>query len=284
MPASLLAPLLMSLWATTAEAQAGRGFAGLAWRPLSRQDLVWVDESRTSGTAVGEFDGTVRPVLGAFGGAWFSRVVGLSVELQYAQIDRGSRTEDTRSLIRTAVLRPALDLRFGWMEPRERAPIPWVFVGVYGDIPIVGNRSTGFTEDEQASADEAAADTRYRLGGVGGRAGLGLDYRLLPGLMIGGQVGVGLHRAGYTGGDTRFSTLWVSTEAALLVTFEWVGRGGRPPLSVRDAAHGPSRVPPPRRPADDVDHDTEGDKGGTVEDDGGSTGVSGGSDEGHHAP
>jgi len=222
------------LLAMMADAEAARGFAGLEWRPLSRQDLVWVQEDRTSGTAVGEFDGTVRPVLGAFGGVWFNRHVGLSLGLTYAQIDRTSRTEEARRLTRISVLRPSLDLRFGWMEPLARRPIPWVLVGLYGDIPAARDVSTAFTEAEQEAADEVAADSRYRLGGIGGRVGLGLDYRVLPGLMIGGQVSVGVHRAGYTGGDTRFATVFVATEAALLLTFEWPGRGRRTPMRGRD--------------------------------------------------
>lgn len=213
---------------------APRGFAGLEWRPLSRQDLVWVDEDRTSGTSVGEFDGTVRPVLGAFGGLWVNRFVGLSFGLTYAQLDRSSRTEESRRLTRVSVLRPSLDLRFGWMEPLHHRPVPWVLVGLYGDIPAARDVSTAYTQEEQEAADDVAADSRYRLGGIGGRVGLGLDYRLLPGLMIGGQVSVGLHRAGYTGGDTRFATVFLATEAALLLTFEWPGRGRPTKMRGRD--------------------------------------------------
>lgn len=236
--------MLALLLALTVDAEAARGFAGLEWRPLSRQDLVWVEEERTSGTAVGEFDGTVRPVLGAFGGVWFSRHVGLSFGLTYAQIDRSSRTEESRRLTRVSVLRPSLDLRFGWMEPQPQRPVPWVLVGLYGDIPAARDVSTAFSEAEQEAADQVAADSRYRLGGIGGRVGLGLDYRLMPGLMIGGQVSVGVHRAGYTGGDTRFATVFVATEAALLLTFEWPGRGRRTPMRARDLAEQQAGVSP----------------------------------------
>lgn len=232
---------MLGLWMVAAmvEAHAGSGFFGLELRPLSRQDLVWVAENRTSGTAVGEFDGTLRPVLTAFGGGWFSRYVGLSAGLTYAHLDRGSRSDEIRRMTRTAVLRPSLDLRIGWMEPRLRVPIPWVVVGLHGDIPIASDASNGFSPEEQDAANAVARDTRYRLGGFGGRAGVGVDYRLMPGFMLGGQATLGLHRAGYTGGDTRFATLWMSTEASLLLTFEWpppdrAGRRGSRPAETEE--------------------------------------------------
>ena len=44
---------------------------------------------------------------------------------------------------------------------------------------------------EQEAADVAAENQSYRLGGVGGRVGMGLDYRILPGLMIGALLDPG---------------------------------------------------------------------------------------------
>lgn len=227
---------MLALWLLLADpAHAARGFLGLEWRPLSRQDLVFVEEQRTSSTAVGEQDGTVRPNLAAFGGAWFNKYVGISAGLGVAAIVSRTATEDTTSQRHWAVLRPSLDVRLGGLEPRLRFPIPWAVVGLYGDIPTVGNRSPAFTTDEQQAADDAAYDDATRLGGVGGRVGVGVDYRLLPGLMIGAQVTVGLTGATYLGGDDRFTTLWVATEAGLLLTFEWPGKGrsSLPPEPVR---------------------------------------------------
>lgn len=208
-----------------AHAQAATPFLGLELRPLSRQDLVFVDEGRTSGTGVGEFDGTVRPVLSAFGGAWFSRWIGLSGGLGMARYGSRSGTTEAQRRRHWMVVRPHLDLRIGWLERRQRFPVPWVVVGAYGDIPSVRDASSTFTEEEQEAADRAAQDERYRLGGVGGRLGLGVDYRILPGLAIGGQVTVGLHHATYLGSDTTFGTSWLATDASLLLTFEWPPRG-----------------------------------------------------------
>ncbi len=213
-------PLFLAL---TATASGGTPFFGLEWRPLSRQDLVWVEEGRTSGTAVGEFDGAVRPVFGAFGGYWFNKYVALQVGLGMARVTHTSRVDDIYRSQHWGVFRPSLDLRFGWMEQGVRRPVPWFLLGVYGDVPSARDVSNGFTDEEQAAADESATVERYRLGGVGGRAGIGVDYRLLPGLSIGALFTAGIHRSTYAGGDVGFASIWASTEAALLLTFEWPG-------------------------------------------------------------
>src|SRR5690606_31447825 len=58
-------------------AHAAEPYAGVEWRPLSRADLAWVEEGRTSGAGVGELDGTVRPALQAHGGLWLGERVAL---------------------------------------------------------------------------------------------------------------------------------------------------------------------------------------------------------------
>jgi hypothetical protein len=206
-------------------AQAATPFVGLEWRPLSRQDLVWVEEGRTSGVAVGEFDGAVRPVFSAFGGAWFNRHVGLSIGLGLAQLSSTTRTDDIYRQRQWGVVRPSLDLRFGWLERRLRYPIPWFLVGFHGDIPTARDVSNGYTAEEQEAADISAETERFRLGGAGGRVGAGVDYMLLPGLSLGAVFSVGLHASTFVGPDEGFTTLWVSTDAALLLTFEWPESG-----------------------------------------------------------
>jgi hypothetical protein len=218
-------PLLLT--ALSAPAHAGTPYFGLEWRPLSRQDLVWVEENRTSGTAVGEFDGTVKPVFSAFGGGWINRWFGIQAGLGLARITSTSFVDDTFRTVHRGVFRPSLDFRFGWAEQRLQAPVPWVMLGVYGDVPSARDVSNGFTEDEQAAADESSVTERARLGGVGGRLGFGVDYRLLPGLSIGALATVGLHRSTFAGGDDSFASIWVSSEAALLLTFEWPGEARR---------------------------------------------------------
>lgn len=205
---------------------APRGYAGLAYKPLSRQDLVWVEQDRTSDVLVGEFDGAVRGNLEAFGGVWFNRFVGLNLTLGVAQWLNESVVNDVTSRKSWLVVRPGLDVRLGWIEPKINFPVPWFFAGVHGDIPAVRDRSNGYTPEEQEAASDAATVAGYRLGGVGGKVGAGVDYRILPGFLIGATFGVGIHRGTYVGADSRYGTLWVQTEASLLLAFEWGGRPG----------------------------------------------------------
>lgn len=225
---------MLVLLLALAPAEAARPFFGLEIRPLSRQDLVWVEEQRTSGVAVGEYDGTVSPLFGAFGGAWFNRWVGLDVGLGIAVLQSTSSAGDVDRQRTWTALRPSADLRLGWAVPALRRPIPWVLVGLHGNIPAVSDVSNGFTPEEQAAADAASTEAQYRLAGIGGRVGFGVDYEVLQGLSIGAVVSVGLHRAGYIGGDDTFTSLWVQTEAALRLTYLFAdkkkkaGDGGAP--------------------------------------------------------
>jgi hypothetical protein len=229
-----------------------RPFFALEFRPLSRMDLVWVDESRTSGTSVGEFDGVVRPSLGAMGGLWVNRWFGFSLGLGVAQRATVSFVDDVEVRQRTAVVRPSLDLRFGWARPQLHRPTPWVLLGVYGDVPSVAHRSDAYSEEEQAAADATSDSERIRLGGVGGRVGFGVDYRVLPGLSLGAMASLGIHRSTYQGADSSVATAWLATDASLLLMFEWPPRGerregrgrGRP---VGDGAP-PAAVAPPEPP------------------------------------
>ncbi len=205
-------------------AEAGRPFFGLEIKPLSRRDLVWVEEDRTSGTAVGEFDGTGTSVLSAFGGGWFNRYVGLQGSLGVALTQQRTDAGEVTRQRTIAVLRPALDVRLGWAEPKLRRPLPWVLVGGYGDIPISADVSNGYSEEEQAAADEAVLNERYRLGGGGGRVGFGVDLEVIQGLALGMVATIGLHRSGYAGGDPDFASLWLATDASLLLTYLWPER------------------------------------------------------------
>lgn len=215
--------MLGLLW-VAAPVLAAQPFAGLEIDPLSRQDLVFVDEGRTSGTGVGELDGTVRSVASAYAGAWITRHVGIAAGLGVAIAQASSRAGDVERQKTIGVFRPSLDVRLGWMERRPRFPIPWFLVGFYGDIPTASDRSTGFTEEEQTAADEASFAELTRLGGFGARVGAAVDYEVLPGLGIGAQVTVGLQRSAYLGADETLTSLWISTEASILLQFTWPDR------------------------------------------------------------
>ncbi|MFT4623652.1 MAG: hypothetical protein ACI8PZ_002308 [Myxococcota bacterium] len=197
---------------------------GLEWRPLSRGDLMWTGEQRTSGLSVGEFDGFVRPALGFYAGAWTGPRTALLGSLGIARLQNTTVVNDQYRQRHWGVIRPALDARFAFADVVERKPIPWILAGLYGDIPSARDVSNGYTDDEQETADELAGAERARLGGAGLRAGFGVDWRFAGGIVIGGQYAVGVHRAVFQADDTDSVTAWTVAEASLLVGFEWPGR------------------------------------------------------------
>ena len=135
---------------------------GLEWRPLGRADLAWVEEGRTSGLAVAELDGAVRPSLSAFFGAWVSNRTAILGSLGIARLTTTTWTpaaeeggEDTFQSRHWGVVRPEIDVRFApWGH--DRNPSAFLLAGVYGDIPSARDVSNAYTEEEQATADEAS--------------------------------------------------------------------------------------------------------------------------------
>ncbi len=194
---------------------------GLEWTPLSRGDLVWVADGRTTGLGVGEFDGTVRPALSAFGGAWVSRRVGLVGSLGVARLTSTATTAETWRARHWGVVRPAVDVRFALIPRDDPRPSPWVFLGAYGDIPSARDTSNGYSDEEEEEADQTAYAERARLGGFGGRAGVGVDVRLHPYLSLGALWAVQVHRGTLITSETHTVTAWVGGHASLLLTFDW---------------------------------------------------------------
>jgi hypothetical protein len=198
---------------------------GVDWAPLSRSDLTMVEDGRTSGLGVGEFDGLVRPSLSTYGGAWFGPRVGLMGTLGIARLQSTTWTGDVYEARHWGVVRPGVDLRVGLTRRIAARPTPWVVAGVYGDIPSARDVSNGYDDDEQAAADTAAYEDRLRLGGFGARLGVGAEIRPVPyvslGLSFVGEAHWGVIRSAEAG---VLSSL-VSTRTSLLVAFEWPGEG-----------------------------------------------------------
>lgn len=198
-----------------------RPFAGVEWQPLSRADLVWVDEGRASGTTVGEFDGIVNPTLKAYGGAWLTPRLGLSATVGVARIGNTSEVDQVIRHLHWGVIRPGLDVRFALNERRPYRPVAWILTGGHGDIPSARDVSNGYDETEQLAADDAFAVERAQLSGIGGRTGLGVDYEVLPGLDLGAMWAVGYHRTLWRGPDITLLSQAVSAEASLFLQFRW---------------------------------------------------------------
>ncbi len=198
--------------------------AGVEWTPLSTADLVWVDGERTSGVLVGEFDGLARPDLQAFGGAWLSERLGVVLTLGVARLQSTTWVNDTWRQRHWGVVRPGVDTRLSLTRRDVGHPALWLDLGLHGDIPSARDVSNGYTEDEQAAADEDAWVERARLGGFGGHLGAGVDYRLREGIAVGARYALTYHRGVLQTSETAVVSSLLSSSAALTLSFEWGAR------------------------------------------------------------
>ncbi len=213
--------MVRSMWWIASIAGAGAPYGGLEWRPLDRGDLSWIDDERTTGLAVGEQDGTVSPALSAFFGGWLTDRFALQGSLGVARLTSTTWVGEVWEQRHWGVVRPGVDARLALMRPRDRWPLPWAILGLYGDIPSARTTSNGFDETEQEEADLLATSDRARLAGLGGRVGLGVDLRLHPAFAIGATYCLAVHRSLFLGDDPRVVTSFVSGQAAILATFVW---------------------------------------------------------------
>ncbi len=196
-------------------------YAGVEIRPFSRADLVWVEDGRTTGTTVGEFDGVVDPAVSAYIGAWLGPWIGLQGGLGIARLQTTTYVGESFYQQHWGVVRPSLDARVALMRRRDRFPVPWAMVGLFVDLPSARDVSDAYSEEEQLAADESASIDRLALWGLGGRLGLGVDYRLLPGIAVGAQVTLGYTQSVLASQDANTVSSWLASSGALLLHFEW---------------------------------------------------------------
>ena len=204
-------------------AQAAAPMAGLSWTPLSRADLVWVEDGRTTGTGVGEFDGTSRASLMPWAGAWLGRTA-LVGTMGVAWLGTSTSSDGVVRRSHRGVLRPGLDLRYALMPRSESTPLPWLVLGAAGSIPFARDRSNAYTDEEQAQADQATLVERARLGGLGARVGAGVEVRITGGLSLGAEAAIEGYTSTLRAAESVSLNTWVGTRAAILLSFTWPDR------------------------------------------------------------
>lgn len=211
----------MSILALLAVAAAVEPMAGLELVPFSRADAVQVADGRQTGTGVGEFDGTVWPSMRAFGGAWVSERVGLTGTLGIARLTTTTWTGEAWQNRHVGVVRPGADMRFSLLKRSDDRPRPFIMAGLYGDLPSARNTSNAFSPEERDQARRDASVERARLGGMGGRAGMGVDLRVHRSVAVGFIWNVRYHRAVVRTTESTAVTGWLGSEAALTFALEW---------------------------------------------------------------
>lgn len=188
---------------------------GLEYVPLSRGDLTWVDEGRTSGTGVGEFDGLLQPSLRFHGGVLRNRGA-LLAGLAVARITTTTWLADQYTRTHVGVVRVGLDYRRYLRPSSHPGVVPWLGLGAYGDIPSARNESSSYTPEEQEAADEGARAISRSLGGVGGRLGPGFSWNVTEDVSVGGAWNGVLHWGQVLDEDTLSVSVLVFSEASLL--------------------------------------------------------------------
>lgn len=193
-----------------ATAAAGSPLFGVEVRPIPRPNPSTVPDV---------LQAAVAPPLAAYGGArwgWVSVVGSFGV----AQRTTRSSADGAASTLRVGLLRPGVDLRLSLLD-RPHGPEPYVMLGGHITLPVVADVSDAYTDEEQASANVAAAEERRRLGRFGARAGGGAIVPLRAGLGVGAQVALEWSRGfALAGQPGTVSSTW-TTDASLLLQFEW---------------------------------------------------------------
>lgn len=185
---------------------------GLALRPIQRPPPETTTE---------QLQYTVAPPLAPYGGVRVGRWSFLG-SLGIATTQVTARADDVVSRQRAGLIRPGVDVRLALLDEPDGVPSPFVLLGVHGTFPIVGDRSTGFTEEEQAVADRLADEMRSSLGRLGGRAGAGVVLDVHRGLGLGFELALDWSRSFLLGRDEAGTVMHaVSTDAAVLLQLEW---------------------------------------------------------------
>ena len=156
---------------------------GVDFVPFGRADLLWVDSEQPTGTFVGEFDGLLNPPLTAYGGLQKEKRTWLFA-LSAARTSNTNWTAEQRRKVTVAGVRPAVDLQHH-LVPRDEPATFWVGAGVYGVIPIARDVSDAYGEEEEEAAREGSRELMARVGGVGGRVGVGAEVALSESLSLG---------------------------------------------------------------------------------------------------
>ena len=181
---------------------------GVDWVPTSRADLVWIAEDQLTGTLAGEFDGALRPALTAYGGLQGDKTAWL-LSLGVARSTDVSWTLESRETTAMGGVRPALDMQRYVMPRQTGAATAWFGAGLSGVIPLASVRSAAYGEQEVEDAAEEARATRSRIGGVGGRVGLGAEVLLSPGITLGLRTHVNAHRGQTLNEDALRVATWI---------------------------------------------------------------------------
>ena len=191
---------------------------GLEYVPSGLGDQAWVAEEQLSGTGVAARDGVLVPPLRSFfGGEW-----GRNALMGGFSMARISTTTLTASVGTRSVrmgIRPSLDYRRWFSDPKVGAPIAYITSGVHGVLPYAKERADKPSPEEKRALKESADSDRNRIGAVGAQVGVGAELRWKDGLALGFRTSLVALRSQASDDQTRTVSSLVYPETALTISF-----------------------------------------------------------------
>jgi len=205
-------PLLLSV------SMAGT-WMGADFVPSGRGDAAWVASEETGENLLAETNGLTRPPLtiwGGFGGDRHGWMFGISAtQWTTTQYIGQQQTRSHRGAIRISA-----DHRRAFRQQKPDTLIPWVHFGLFGTIPTAIERSSGYTSEEQEAMDTVAKTARQEIGGIGIRAGTGIEFGLTENIYPGVRYSIVTHQnraASDEAGVSVHTMTW--TEGAITIRF-----------------------------------------------------------------
>ena len=191
---------------------------GLDYVPSGLGDHAWVAQEQLSGTRVAARDGVlVPPFRSFFGGEWGRN--GLMGGFSMARVSTTTLTASVGTRSVRMGIRPALDYRRWFMDPKVGAPLAYFTTGIHGVIPYAKEVADDPSPEEKQALKESAESDRNRIGALGFQVGIGAEVRWENGIGLGVRTGLIAHRSQASDDQTRTVSSMIYPETALTISF-----------------------------------------------------------------
>ena len=191
---------------------------GVDYVPAGLAEQAWVEQGQLSGTGVAARDGLLVPPLRSFfGGVWGRN--GLMGGFSMARVSTTTITAAVGTRSVRMGIRPSLDYRRWFMEPKTGAPLAYVTTGLHGVIPYSKEVADDPSAEEKQALKESAESDRDRIGALGVQVGLGAEVRWDNGLGLGVRTALIALRSQASDDQTRTVSSMIYPETALTISF-----------------------------------------------------------------
>ena len=129
---------------------------GVEYVPSGLGDQAWIAEEQLSGTGVASRDGVLIPPLRSyFGGEWGRNALTGGFSMARVSTTTLTASIGTRS-VRMGI-RPAIDYRRWFKEPKVGVPLAYFTSGIHGVIPYAKEVADDPSQEEKRALKESAS-------------------------------------------------------------------------------------------------------------------------------